>query len=272
MNKCLIILTILLAILIIYINYYIFSDFISFDESKKYKIPFIIHQTWVSEESIPPEIKKVMNKNKQKNPNFEFRFYSDDDCYKFIKENYSPEFLEAYNLINPNYSAAKADLFRYLVMYKIGGVYIDIKSSINHNLANVIHPEDDCILLECDFNKCGAQFRKTFEFPHYEQWALVFKPGHPYLRETIKEIVNDILSNNVPDGSNSRIKILLLTGPDAYSKAIHNYRINNNYTKTDRVYNISKLFQYKPFFYNHEKKLYKNKKHYSQDNGNIILN
>jgi mannosyltransferase OCH1-like enzyme len=269
--KCLIFISTILLIIIIYINHFIFGDFTSFDVSKEYKIPFIVHQTWVSKESIPPEIIQVMDKNKQKNPNFEFKFYSDHDCYNFIKENYPSEILKAYEAINPDYSAAKADLFRYLCLYKYGGIYLDIKSSIKHNLENVIYPDDDCILLTCDVNKCGSEFRKNFKWPHYEQWALIFEPGHKYLKETINQIVNNILLNNIPNGNNPFEKILLLTGPDAYSEAIYNYRINNNYNKSDRIYNISKLFQYKPVGYNHHKKLYKNKKHYSQDNGNIIF-
>lgn len=268
-----IIVLIILLILIIIIFYKItFIDFVEFDKNIKYKIPFIVHQTWVSEESIPPEIKKVIDKNKKICPDFEFKFYSDQDCYNFIKNNYSYEILEAYNSINPTYSAAKADLFRYLILYKYGGVYLDIKSIIKNNLANVIRPDDECILLTCDDEfKCGEYFRLKNTFSHYEQWALIFEPGHPYLKETIKEIVNNILSKNIPDDVyNNKTKILLLTGPDAYSSAINEYRTNNNYNKNDRVYKIGKIFQYAPMSYNY-KLLYKNKKHYSQDDNGKIL-
>ena len=57
-------------------------------------------------------------------------------------------------------------IFRYCILYEYGGVYLDIKSGIKYNLANVIKPEQDCILLECDFDKCREEFRKVFNYPH----------------------------------------------------------------------------------------------------------
>uniref|UniRef100_A0A6C0I851 Glycosyltransferase n=1 Tax=viral metagenome TaxID=1070528 RepID=A0A6C0I851_9ZZZZ len=237
-----------------------------------YKIPFIVHQTWVSRESLTPEVIEVMEKNKKMCPDFDFKFYNDQDCYNFIRDNYTKEVLNAYNSINPNYSAAKADLFRYCLLYKYGGVYLDIKSAITRNLKYIIKPDTDCILLTCDFLKCREWYRFKFNYPHYEQWALIFEAGHPYLKETISQITSNINKKIIPEGATNKHIILKLTGPDAYSKAIHDYRTNNNYTKQDKFYKINDYFKYSPYISDqHTKKLYKNKKHYSQDGGPIIL-
>jgi mannosyltransferase OCH1-like enzyme len=57
---------------------------------------------------------------------------------------------------------AKADFWRYLVLYKYGGVYIDIDSSIDVPLDSFING-GDCAILS---SECG---RETFT-----QWALIF--------------------------------------------------------------------------------------------------
>ena len=41
--------------------------------------------------------------------------------------------LWAYNLINPELGAAKADIWRMAVLWKYGGVYIDADATVNQN-------------------------------------------------------------------------------------------------------------------------------------------
>jgi hypothetical protein len=60
--------------------------------------------------------------------------FCDDDCREFIRKEYPPDVLMAYDRLIP--TAFKADLWRYCVLYLYGGVYLDIKlefipSSIN---------------------------------------------------------------------------------------------------------------------------------------------
>ena len=51
--------------------------------------------------------------------------YNDDDCRAFIQKEYPPDVLFAYDRLIP--TAFKADLWRYCVLYKYGGVYLDVK-------------------------------------------------------------------------------------------------------------------------------------------------
>ena len=51
--------------------------------------------------------------------------YNDDDCRAFIRDAFPPDVVAAYDLLIP--TAFKADLWRYCVLYKFGGVYLDIK-------------------------------------------------------------------------------------------------------------------------------------------------
>ena len=51
--------------------------------------------------------------------------FNDIDCREFIAREYPPDVLMAYDLLIP--TAFKADLWRYCVLYKYGGVYLDVK-------------------------------------------------------------------------------------------------------------------------------------------------
>ncbi|MCA3362157.1 MAG: hypothetical protein INF74_09420, partial [Roseomonas sp.] len=61
------------------------------------------------------------------NPDWEYRLYEDADCERFIRENYDAETFKLFRSIHPDYGAARADFFRYLLLYRLGGVYLDIK-------------------------------------------------------------------------------------------------------------------------------------------------
>ena len=108
------------------------------------RIPKIIHQTFKSNQ-LSREIKENIKKLKSQNPEYEYQFYSDEGVKKFITENY-PDYLQYYDMINPKFGAARADFFRYLVIYKHGGVYLDIKSTTTKPLREIIKPDDRYIL------------------------------------------------------------------------------------------------------------------------------
>jgi hypothetical protein len=63
-----------------------------------------------------------VNNIKKKNPRFKYYLFDDNDCREFIKNNYSDKILNAFNSLIPG--AYKADLWRYCILYKYGGIYI----------------------------------------------------------------------------------------------------------------------------------------------------
>ena len=185
------------------------------------KIPKIIHYTFKNN-NLPQEILNVIEENKRMCPNCEFRFYDDNDCYEFIKNNFEPVVLEAYSKINPIYGAMKADFFRYCVLYKLGGIYIDIKTKIHVPIFNLIRPNDICLL---DIPKRLETFRKCAK-PTYEQWLLIFVKDHPYLNCMINLMIHYIKHKYNPTKickqiMNTKQKIMNITGPDAFAKAIY---------------------------------------------------
>ena len=190
-----------------------------------YKIPQIIHYTFKNY-NLPKEIIDGMEQNKKMCPHCEFRFYDDVACEEFIKGNFPKQVFDAYKKLNPIYGAMKADFFRYCVLYILGGIYIDIKVKIKVPIFSLISPDDICIL---DVPKRLEPMRNCSK-PTYEQWLLIFAPGHPYLRCMIKLMMHYIKIRYEPTQIcnillNTKQKILNVTGPDAFSRAIY---INNS--------------------------------------------
>jgi len=200
----------------------------------KQGIPKVVYYTFKND-NLPENIKEIISNNKKICPNYEFKFYNDDDCDLFIKSNFPEIVYDAYRKINPCYGAFRADFFRYCILYINGGVYIDIKSSFTQNLDDVINTTDNCLL---DFeDRFIEQWRNVNKAR--EQWILMYAPKHPYLKTMINVLVHSILSEYVPKKINQyiipdnyiKIKVLNISGPDAYSNAIKLtnslYNLNN---------------------------------------------
>jgi mannosyltransferase OCH1-like enzyme len=117
-------------------NYQGFKNFI-----KNFKddgtIPKIIYRTSPFKfENIPQVILDSYKKDLEISEGFSMFYFDDFDCQCFIEENYGMEYLSLYNKLIP--TAFKADLFRYLLLYKHGGVWMDFSMSLNTPLNKII--------------------------------------------------------------------------------------------------------------------------------------
>lgn len=88
-------------------------------------IPLHIYQTWHTKEDLLPNMRECVETLKAQNPEFIHHLFDDDDCRDFITDNFSKDVITAYDSLIPG--AYKADLWRYCILYKRGGVYMDIK-------------------------------------------------------------------------------------------------------------------------------------------------
>ncbi|MES2831337.1 MAG: glycosyltransferase [Pseudomonadota bacterium] len=218
-------------------------------------VPKIIHQTYFSE-SVPEEIQANIARLKTVNPGWDYRFYTDSDILRFIEENYDARVLAYFNRINPAYGAAKADLFRYLVVYRCGGAYLDIKSSTTVALDDVL-AADDRYLLSYWKNKPGEKFEGFGMHPEldtatgeFQQWHVIAAPGHPFLKAVIETVFANI-DRYLPSlhgvGQHGVVRV---TGPVAYTLAIlpllalHPHRIVASETDLGLQYSIYKKFSH----------------------------
>ena len=88
-------------------------------------VPRILHISWKTRERVPQKV--WQNISMFVPPNFDVRFYSDQDCAEYMsKQDKTGEIGSAYAAISN--SAHRADAFRYAVLYEYGGVWLDIKT------------------------------------------------------------------------------------------------------------------------------------------------
>lgn len=133
----------------------------------EYKIPRILHQTFY-ERPVSIIINASITKLRSQNPEYEYRFYDDHDALALLKthEQQLPlHTVDTFRRILPNVGSIKADLFRYAVLYLKGGVYLDLDSSLNMRLRDVI---DTCASFMCieniilkKYNGCVHQLLAT---------------------------------------------------------------------------------------------------------------
>jgi mannosyltransferase OCH1-like enzyme len=140
------------------------------------KIPTNIFQTWHSK-ILPPLMHNATLKIRKLNPRFNYCFYDDNDCYNFIKTNFDEEVLNAYNKLIPG--AYKADLWRYCVLYKFGGIYLDIKYVPVNNFRFINLTEKEHWVLDIDNNNIYNAL-------------IVSLPKNPILFKAIYKIVENV--------------------------------------------------------------------------------
>jgi mannosyltransferase OCH1-like enzyme len=169
----------------------------SFEEQRK--IPKIIYQTWEVKE-LPDAINQKRNEMMQVNSEYTFELHDKTDRENFIRDNFEEDVYRAFMQLNVG--AGKADLWRYCILYKKGGIYIDMDSSILRRLDELIRPEDVCIITK-EGNK-----------KYFNQWFLIFSQGHPILKEAIDQCVKNILSRSSTD-------LITLTGPAVFTHAVN---------------------------------------------------
>lgn len=173
-------------------------------------IPKIIWQTWTdpyctTEDKLHPIVREQLNKTRSLNPTYEHRLLMGDDLDNFVHTEFKdePDIIECYDRIN--IIVSKVDLWRYLVLYKYGGVYLDMDSAINRSLDEFIKPTDNAIL-----TAEGNKIRIV-------QWALIFSPKHPILKYVIDQVIDNIKNDRYPND------ILRMTGPITYVIGVNKY-------------------------------------------------
>lgn len=170
-------------------------------------IPKVIYQTFKTDK-IPLLTKFYIWLFLKRNKGYKREFFNDDQVDTFFKSSFDERTYQAYSRLQ--IGAAKADFFRYAILYKRGGIYLDLDSDITGRFDKVLLNTDVAVV---------AREKKWQQF--FAQWALIFDKDHPFLEETIRLIVENIEQNKYPHDVHS------MTGPTVYSKAINNVLARN---------------------------------------------
>lgn len=237
-----------------------------------------IHQIGIYHDH-PGEYPQTYIKNRNSivslNQSFNFHFWSEGGYYdieSFISEQYGEEVLRYYQSISPSYAAARSDLFRYLCLYAVGGVYLDLKSTIVYPLDTILRP-DDRFLVSFWYHSgwCHPELNHIPYGGEYEQYYLVCAAGHPLMRRIIQQVLCNIKMYDAKISGIAQYGTLRLTGPVIFSKLVHEYRKKHD-DMVRQIHSISNGIAYSIFGDYAKHKLFSSRgKHYS-DNLTPIVN
>ncbi|WP_216936607.1 MULTISPECIES: glycosyltransferase family 32 protein [unclassified Acinetobacter] len=189
------------------------------------KIPKIIHQIhtkgihFLSEED--KKARALLQKN---NPDWECRFYDYNDMLNFIKNHYSSRYLNAFLKINPLYGAAQTDYFRYLLLYRLGGAYFDLKSFTICSLNDILLEGDELLVFEwqggaVEYEEFGKH-KQIKRGKEYQQWNIISSPNNQYLANVIEKVTENLENYTFIKFGYGWDGVLNTTGPIPYTNAI----------------------------------------------------
>jgi len=198
-------------------------------------IPKIIIQTWKNKD-IPKQYWEHIQTVKNHNPDYEYKYFTDEDIEQFLRKEY-PQYYETYRKLPVKIQ--KIDFFRYVAVYHYGGFYFDLDMTglepLNDLLGyDCVFPVDEIISPQmCRFYRYKPFCDKGYRFL-LGQYAFAARAKHPFIKELIESIhanVNDYIK--VVDKSEQYV--YSTTGPDFVTNIYINYAnksqvhiLNNN--------------------------------------------
>jgi len=170
-------------------------------------IPRKIYQTHKSIDFVLSHSKLSGYYNSWNVENYEHIFYDDLQADEFMKEHFTDIYDLYHNLPLP---IMKADLWRYCIIYKNGGIYADIDTMFKGNdLDSLFQMDKELILAK--------------EFPHdcnFCQWFFAAPKGSPVLKCVIENVVDKI--KNTSDFKYEHM-VHATTGPGIFDQSINEY-------------------------------------------------
>jgi mannosyltransferase OCH1-like enzyme len=234
-------------------------------------IPRIIHQTFY-DRKLPPELQASTEALRQRNPGWEYRFYDDADIVDFIRTAYGERMLACYQRIDKRYGATRADLFRYLLMYKVGGVYLDIKSSATLPLDSVLRPDDRYLLSNwSESEDPSATWGRHYDLDsipggEFQQWFIACVPGHPYLKAVLDTVIANLSLYDPSLHGVGKNGALRTAGPIPYTLAIHRVLQQHPHRRADSRHELG--FEYNVYRNQSHQTTFRS--HYSTQTASIV--
>jgi hypothetical protein len=202
-------------------------------------IPKIIWQTYKDKyEILPQYIIDCIETWKILNPEYEYKYMDDYAAEEFILNEFG---LDWYNIFKAvPLGVMRGDIWRYLVIYKYGGVYADIDTICKKPISQWLNNKYDFIVADDGDGKSFCQY------------IFAAKKEHELLLSVIDLIKNKF---NNPDYTNKNF-VHELTGVNVWTKGIKN-GLKTNKTWDPKIYHkaynvLNKAKEYKFFCFGGE--------------------
>ena len=168
-----------------------------FSDSKRIpKIVFITSKFGIDE--LPQQFKDNFRRIEEQNPEYTIQYYDDEQIRRFIQEHH-PYALDAYDALIPG--AYKADLWRVLILYTYGGIYIDAGHQFTVPISDILQDSDEFVSV---FEVYDLGIHNSF---------ICAYPQHPILKRTIDMILDNIKNRRYGENTTD------ITGPTTFQRA-----------------------------------------------------
>jgi mannosyltransferase OCH1-like enzyme len=165
-------------------------------------IPRIIHQTWKTKD-VPKQWMHLQQKVIFLHPDWEYRLWTDKDCDTFVKREF-PDFYSIYNSFPKN--MMRADAIRYLIMYRIGGLYLDL----DYELLSRFDPKDAKLILPKNRSKFWGDSSDGIGTAIFAS-----EPGQRFWKDVIDELKSSAGSYD------SNVDVVGTTGPKFLTRVFY---------------------------------------------------
>ena len=147
-------------------------------------MPKIIHQVWEGRsEPLPETFAHLSESWKKHYPEWQYFYWDGKRMDNFI-ETYYPQFVEIYRSFS--YHVQRWDAIRYLILDKIGGMYVDFDYESIAPIDELVRDKTCCFAMEPE-SHCRI-FGKSLMFNN----ALMLSvPGHPFMRKVIETVFSE---------------------------------------------------------------------------------
>lgn len=182
-------------------------------------IPKIIWQTYKDDlKSIPFQAQRCAATWKKQNRGYQYRYFNDKEAAEIILKDYGKEWHDLF--INVPIGVVRGDIFRYLMIYKYGGIYSDIDTVCQVPISEWI---DGPVGNKSDYDAIfSTEIFKGDIYKHYRicQWTFAAAPGMNIFKNIIDRVkyqLETIDWNNVTDVNEA---VHYVSGPEVFSFAI----------------------------------------------------
>ncbi|WP_165045083.1 glycosyltransferase family 32 protein [Dysgonomonas sp. ZJ709] len=147
-------------------------------------IPKIIHQIWSGISAPLPYHFNVLGDTwKRDYPDWKYEFWDNDKMNSFILE-YYPQYMDIFARFP--YNVQRWDAIRYLILDKIGGMYVDFDYESLKPIDLLINGKSCCFALEPDAH-CQLFHKKMM----FNNALMLNVPGHPFMKKIIETVFSE---------------------------------------------------------------------------------
>lgn len=147
-------------------------------------IPKIIHQIW-SGSPMPSFLKEWSQSWIDHHPGWRYEFWDNNRMNSFIRE-FFPEYVNIYDQFP--YDIQRWDAIRYLFLWKMGGMYVDIDYECLESIEDILCGKECCFAMEPNVHLHPRDRRTPYFFCNA---LMACTPGHPFMLFVIKEVFSE---------------------------------------------------------------------------------